>query len=71
MDKGSTSNLWEMSKLKRTVALKFMPPELTRDSEAKERFIREAQGKFKESLIVVEFYPDIAPLLVKNFLCHA
>jgi serine/threonine protein kinase len=34
----------EDTRLKRIVALKFMPPELTRDSEAKERFIREAQA---------------------------
>jgi serine/threonine protein kinase/Tfp pilus assembly protein PilF len=34
----------EDTRLKRTVALKFLPPELTRESEAKERFIREAQA---------------------------
>jgi non-specific serine/threonine protein kinase len=33
----------EDTKLRRTVALKFLPPELTRDPEVKERFIHEAQ----------------------------
>jgi len=32
----------EDTKLKRTVALKFLPKELTRDEEAKQRFIQEA-----------------------------
>ena len=34
----------EDTKLKRTVALKFLPTELTRNPEAKERFIQEAQA---------------------------
>ena len=34
----------EDTKLKRTVALKFLPPELTRDEETKKRFIHEAQA---------------------------
>ncbi len=34
----------EDTKLKRTVALKFLPPQLSSDPEAKERFIREAQA---------------------------
>jgi len=34
----------EDTKLKRTVALKFLPTELTRDESAKKRFIREAQA---------------------------
>ncbi len=34
----------EDTKLRRNVALKFLPPEYTRDAEAKERFIHEAQA---------------------------
>jgi len=34
----------EDTKLDRTVALKFLPPELTRDIEAKERFVQEAKS---------------------------
>ncbi len=34
----------EDTKLRRTVALKFLPPELMRDNEAKERFVQEAQA---------------------------
>ena len=34
----------EDTKLKRTVALKFLPQDLTRDDEAKKRFMHEAQA---------------------------
>ena len=34
----------EDTKLKRPIALKFLPPDLTRDEEAKQRFVNEAQA---------------------------
>lgn len=34
----------EDTKLKRTVALRFLPSEFTKNKEAKERFIQEAQA---------------------------
>jgi len=34
----------EDTKLKRTIALKFLPRELTRDQEARDRFVKEAQA---------------------------
>jgi serine/threonine-protein kinase len=34
----------EDTKLKRTVALKFLPPDLTRDEDSKQRFVQEAQA---------------------------
>ncbi|MBF8294803.1 MAG: hypothetical protein HW389_1348 [Bacteroidetes bacterium] len=34
----------EDTRLKRTVALKFLPPDLTRDEEAKTRFVHEAKA---------------------------
>ena len=40
----------EDTKLKRNVALKFLPPELSRDEEVKERFIHEAKLHLRYSI---------------------
>jgi len=42
----------EDTKLKRFVALKFLPPDLTRDEEAKERFIHKAQGERRSDALL-------------------
>jgi len=42
------------TKLKRTVALKFLPPELTHVSEVKERFMREAQAAMDEAFARID-----------------
>jgi len=46
----------EDTKLKRTVALKFLPPEFSRDKEAKKRFLYEAQAA-----AAIE-HPNICPV---------
>jgi len=50
----------EDTKLKRTVALKFLPPEFSRDNEAKKRFLHEAQAA-----AAIE-HPNICPVYEIN-----
>src|SRR5512136_2379772 len=46
IDEGGMGVVYEAedTNLKRTVALKLLPPDLTKDSQAKARFIQEAQA---------------------------
>jgi serine/threonine protein kinase/dienelactone hydrolase len=50
----------EDTRLKRSVALKFLPPDLTRDSEAKARFTQEAQAASSLQ------HPNICTILAIN-----